>query len=142
MNTLSRTDPEKAIISLVQNFYATIDAQQWDTQRTCVSDEFIALLGTSIQIPFNSWQDKLKGFYKGFPDGKHQLDFYVVEGNRILSVGSFSGSHQNEFMGYSATGNRMEMGVMHLDRIVNNKIIEHIAAADLLGLLNQLSEKK
>jgi predicted ester cyclase len=139
---MKKTVPEKAIISLVKDFYVTIDAQQWDIQRTLVSDNFIALLGSSIQIPLSSWQDKLKGFYKGFPDGKHQLDFYVVEGNRILSVGSFSGSHQNKFMGNSATGNQIKMGVMHLDRVIDNKIVEHIAVADLLGLINQLSQKK
>jgi predicted ester cyclase len=132
---------EHKVLSLVQHFYQTIDAQQWDNQGNLVSNDFVAILGGTIRIGFETWQQKLKGFYTGFPDGQHHLDFYLVEGARILSVGRFVGTHQEEFMGQRATENHINMGVMHLDRVVDNKIVEHIAGADLLGLLKQIESK-
>jgi predicted ester cyclase len=129
---------ESPILLLVKQFYTAIDTQHWDTQKTMISNNFIARLGSSHQLPFQAWQEKLMTFYKGFPDGQHFLDFYQVEGGRILSVGRFTGTHQDEFMGAQPSGRHIEMGVMHLDRVINNKIVEHTAAADLLGLLHQI----
>lgn len=43
-------------------------------------------------------------------------------------------------MDAQASGKQIEMGVMHLDRVIENKIVEHTAAADLLGLLRQINE--
>lgn len=142
MSEIVTIHTDKTVLTLVRDFYSNIDAQQWDAQETFVSNEFIAILGSSIHLSFKPWQDKLKTFYEGFPDGRHFLNFYIVEGNRILSVGHFAGTHGGEFMGEQSSGIQIEMGVMHLDRVVDNKIIEHTAAADLLGLSRQLRSDK
>jgi predicted ester cyclase len=140
---ISKTEKlnDNSALALVQRFYTTIDAQQWNKQETFASGDFIAILGSSIRISFEAWQERLKAFYTAFPDGQHLLDFYNVEGDRILTVGRFTGTHQSEFMGKLPSGAQIEMGVMHLDRIVNNKIVEHTAAADLLGLSHQITLK-
>jgi predicted ester cyclase len=117
---INSDEASNSALSLVQDFYRTIDAQQWPKQKTLASDDFVALLGSSMKLSFDAWQERLKTFYEGFPDGQHKIDFFAVEGNRILSVGRFIGSHQQEFMGQASTGNQIEMGVMHLDRVADN----------------------
>lgn len=123
---------------MVEKFYALIDAQNWSEQETMVTNDFVAHLGGLTPISFKAWQSKVRGFYNGMSDGHHVLDFYEVEGDRVLTVGRFIGLHRGEFMGRTATGSAIEMGVMHLDRVVGDKIVEHTAAADLLGLLGQI----
>jgi len=46
--------------------------------------------------------------------------------------------HLGEFQGLPATGKQISLSVMHIDRVENEKIVEHWGQGDALGLMQQL----
>ncbi len=51
---------------------------------------------------------------------------------------TFSGTHQGEFIGIDPTDKPVEFNVIDIHRVVDGKITEHWAVADMLGLMQQL----
>jgi predicted ester cyclase len=75
---------------------------------------------------------------KAFPDGRHVFDHVVVNGEHVVTVGRYVGRHEGELMSIPPTGKRIELAVMHLDRVENGKIVEHFGIGNGLDLMQQL----
>ncbi len=77
-------------------------------------------------------------FLTAFSDSKHSFEHVIVEGDRVVTVGTWSGTHTGDFQGIPATGRSVVLPVFHIDTISNGKIVEHNGEGDFLGLLLQL----
>jgi ketosteroid isomerase-like protein len=77
-------------------------------------------------------------FMSAFPDGRHVFDHVVVEDDCVVTVGRYIGTHEGELMGVAPTHRRVELAVMHLDRIRDGKIVEHRGLGNAMDLMNQL----
>lgn len=75
-----------------------------------------------------------------FPDGYHQVDEAIAEGEKVVTRGIFTGTHQGELMGISATGKQVKFSFVHIDRIVDGKMVHHWGQADIFTLMQQLQE--
>ena len=73
-----------------------------------------------------------------FPDGSHQVDEIIAEEDKVVTRGVFSGTHQGELMGIAPTGKQVQFSFIHIDRIVDSKVIHHWGQADLLTMMQQL----
>lgn len=73
-----------------------------------------------------------------FPDWQFTTDDLIAEGDRVVERFTFSGTHQLEFGGLPATGNRFDLGGVSIYRIADGKIAEHWAYVDELGFLEAL----
>lgn len=131
------TTPAEAM-SIIRAMYDLIDRQQWTEHAALVSEEFRSLLGSHAPMSFIDWQGRVKRIYEAFPDGRHVLNFYTVEGGRVLTVGRFQGVHSGPFLGCPATGKAISAAVMHVDRVEDGKLTEHIAQLDFAGLMSQI----
>jgi predicted ester cyclase len=76
--------------------------------------------------------------YAAFPDGKHTIDEILEIGDRVVLRGCFTGTHSGGFMGMPATGKKITVTFMNLDRFAGDKLIEHRAELDMAGLMQQL----
>jgi predicted ester cyclase len=81
------------------------------------------------------------GFLTAFPDGKHNFNYIVVDGENVVTIGTYTGTHLNEMQGILPTKAKIELSVMHIDRVVNGKIVEHRGIANQVQLMNQLGFK-
>ena len=120
---------------LARRFYASLDAQDWEETMSLVAPGFTAQVGSLPPMSFNDWRRGLEMFYAGFPDGRHLVDDYVVEDDRVVTRCRFEGTHRGAFFGEQPTGSRVSVGVIHIDRFAGGKLIEHFGQLDLLGLL-------
>ncbi len=77
-------------------------------------------------------------FFTAFPDIKATIHEQITEGDKVWSRKTFNGTHQGEFMGIPPTNKPVEINVIDIHRVVDGKIIEHWAVADMLGLMQQL----
>jgi steroid delta-isomerase-like uncharacterized protein len=77
-------------------------------------------------------------FRKAFPDIVFRIEDMIAEGDRITTRFSFTGTHQGEFMGIPATGNKVEGGGIIISRIENGKFAEEWEEMDIIGLMMQL----
>ena len=82
----------------------------------------------------------LSSFIDAFPDGRYVNDYSVAEGDRVVTVGTFSGSHLGEFQGIKPTGRKVSILVVHVDRVQDGKIVEHLRISDQMGLMRRLQQ--
>lgn len=84
-------------------------------------------------------KDEIEYFHRAAPDLTYTVVDQVVEGDKVVSRYTVSGTHQGEFFGVPGTGNRIEMTGINIDRFdESGKLIEEWVEYDLLGAMKQL----
>ena len=78
------------------------------------------------------------GFLAAFPDGKHNFDYVIVNGENVVTIGTYTGTHLGDMQGIAPTKARIALPVMHLDRVVEGKIVEHRGLANQVQFMTQL----
>ena len=76
-----------------------------------------------------------------FPDWHEKLEDIFASGNKVCFRHTSTGTHQGTFMGYAATGNRVEVREIGIVLFRKEKVVEHWAMFDLLGWLTQMGAK-
>jgi steroid delta-isomerase-like uncharacterized protein len=82
--------------------------------------------------------DVLAGMIGGFPDMHWDVLDTLVEGDRIMSLSVWTGTHEGEFMGSPATGRPVRVEAWTLDRYRGGQLVESRILMDVAGLLGQL----
>jgi steroid delta-isomerase-like uncharacterized protein len=86
--------------------------------------------------------DTIKGevgyFQSAFPDFFWRVEDQVAEGEKVTTRYTFGGTHQGEFFGVPASGRRVEISGINVDRFEGGKLVEEWASYDLLGGLSQI----
>jgi steroid delta-isomerase-like uncharacterized protein len=79
------------------------------------------------------------GMRSAFPDLTCTIEDQIAEGDKVVSRWSASGTHQGETeeMG-PATGNRMEITGISIERISEGKVAESWDQYDAMGMMQQL----
>jgi predicted ester cyclase len=84
-------------------------------------------------------KENITWFHNVFPDLTCTIEDQVAEGEKVVSRYTIRGTHQGEeFFGVLATGRRIEMRGIQIDRFEGGKLVEERAEFDLLGALQQL----
>lgn len=63
--------------------------------------------------------------FSAFPDWKGEVEHIIAEGDRVIMVVNWSGTHQGEFMGVKPTGKRVTTRTADVMRIQDGKVAEH-----------------
>lgn len=77
---------------------------------------------------------------KAFPDLKYVIENIVVSDNQVAVHTTMYGTHTGNFFGIAPTNKKIKASQMQIERIANNKIIEHWRVTDELALLQQLNQ--
>jgi steroid delta-isomerase-like uncharacterized protein len=77
-------------------------------------------------------------FRTAFPDIVVTLDQEIAEGDRVATQGTFTGTHQGDFMGIPATGKRVSIKYIDIWRMEDGKGRENWVQMDIMGLMQQL----
>jgi steroid delta-isomerase-like uncharacterized protein len=83
-------------------------------------------------------KDVLRGMRAGFPDMHWTVEEQIEEGEKVLTRFVWSGTHRGEFFGVPATGRRVTVWGMVIDRFVDGRIKDTRIIIDALGLMAQL----
>ena len=79
-----------------------------------------------------------KMVHNGFPDVTFSIEEMFAVGDRVISRYIMRGTHLGEIQGIPATGNKIEISGIMINRIENGKVVEDREDADMLGLMQQL----
>jgi len=86
--------------------------------------------------------DTVKGevgyFHNAFPDFRWTVEDQLAEGDKVTTRYTLSGTHEGEFFGVPASGRRVEVSGINIDRFEGGKLVEEWASYDLLGAMRQL----
>jgi steroid delta-isomerase-like uncharacterized protein len=80
------------------------------------------------------------GIRRAFPDLKYVIENMVVTDIQVAVHTTMYGTHEGDFFGLAATHKKIKVSQMQIEKIQNNKIIEHWRVTDELALLRQLGQ--
>jgi len=84
-------------------------------------------------------RQEIEWFRNAVPDLTYTVVDQVAEGDKVVTRYTASGTHQGEFFGVPATGNRIEMSGIQIDRFdESGKLVEEWPEYDLLGAMRQM----
>ncbi|HEX6709532.1 MAG TPA: ester cyclase [Rubrobacter sp.] len=82
---------------------------------------------------------EIEYFRNAVPDLTYTVEDQVVEGDKVVSRYTVSGTHQGEFFGVPGSGKHIEMTGINIDRFdESGKLIEEWPEYDLLGAMQQM----
>lgn len=86
--------------------------------------------------------DGIRQFYgalrRAFPDLHFTIEDLLVDGDRVATRWTATGTHEGEFQGIAPTGQSIRLTGIDIDRLVDGKVVECWPEANELGLLQQL----
>jgi predicted ester cyclase len=77
-------------------------------------------------------------FYQAIPDARAEVLDVVAEGDKVVLVDRFGGTHRGEFFGQPGTGDHIEWMAIHIYTIRDGKILEDAVMTDSLAIMQQL----
>ena len=77
-------------------------------------------------------------FRAAFPDIRITIEDSLAEGDKVMTRGHFTGTHQGAFMGVPPTGKKMMLKFIDEWRFENGKAVENWVQLDIMGLMQQL----
>ena len=75
-----------------------------------------------------------------FPDGKLEVEDMIAEDDKVFVRSRMTGTLQGEFMGMSATGRAIDVGVGDYMRFKKGMVVEHWGVTDTGAMMQQLGE--
>lgn len=123
---------------LVLQMYEEFDKGRLDAFGRSVSPDFAAHVMGNMSFDWQGFKDFGSQFLSAFPDGHHVFDDVVVQGEYVVTVGHYYGTHTGELMGIAPTNRQIKLAVMHLDRVSDGQIVEHRGIGNALDLMQQL----
>lgn len=72
------------------------------------------------------------------PDQRWEIEDMIAEGDKVAVHCTWSGTQQGPYLLAPATGKRFSVQHIHIFRLADGKIAEHLAIRDDLGMLQQL----
>ena len=137
MASLSKQEQNKQLVS---QFFETLDRQ--DTE---MMDQLVSSTNYSLHfsgMPPMDWNENKKEFLapftKAFPDLRRNIVDMVAEGDKVAVSINVTGTYKGEFQGIPPTGKQVSFTAMDILTIIDGKITEEWATADMIGLMQQI----
>jgi steroid delta-isomerase-like uncharacterized protein len=137
MTSLSKQEQNK---QLVRQFFEASDRQDAEMMDQLVSSTNYSLHFSGMP-PMNWNTNKeqfLAPFNKAFPDLRRNIVDMVAEGDKVAVSINVTGTYKGEFQGIPATGKPVSFTAMDILTIIDGKITEEWATADMMGLMQQI----
>lgn len=80
----------------------------------------------------------LVGMRAAFPDIHWAVDEMISEGDKVVTRFTWTGTHRDAFLGIPATGRRVEVKGVVIDRLESRKMADSRILMDTLSLMHQL----
>ncbi|MEB3318803.1 MAG: ester cyclase [Cyanobacteriota bacterium] len=121
--------------ALVQTFFDVYNTQNYSVLYGCMAANYF-----DHSLPqVKSIEDAitiLQSTHSAFPDLRVEIDDLIEENNQVVFRGRFSGTHQGDFLGHSASGARVAFEAIEIFKIRDQKIAEswgYWPTADILA---------
>ena len=85
-----------------------------------------------------AWKEWVQTVHRAFPDWRHVIEDYIVEGDKVVVRQVVLGTHRGEFRGIAPTGKQVRQLGIDIMRIRDGKLVEHWGQYDWLGLFAQI----
>src|SRR5579872_1247762 len=109
---------------LVRQFIGTV-LNQGDIEAT--GDFFWENMVEQVPLPgqgpgVEGLKDVLRGMRAAFPDMHWKVEEQIAEGDKVMTRFEWTGTHRGEFLGVPATGRRVKVWGIVIDRLDGDRI--------------------
>ncbi|MFN8179053.1 MAG: ester cyclase [bacterium] len=87
-------------------------------------------------------KDFFAAMYSGFPDLMFDVEFYMVDGDKVAAYLTINGTNTGEFLGKPATGNKIHVKGVDILQFKDGRIVAHWGVTDGAAMMQQLSASK
>ena len=136
----AKAEVEEQNKGLVKRMYEAFEKGDFEAYKEVVAPEYVWYVPSMITEP-KSREETIefgKMMRIAFPDFSYSIEELIAVEDRVISLFIFRGTHDGEFQGIPATGNKIEISGVMISRIENGKIVEDKEELDQLGMMMQL----
>lgn len=83
-------------------------------------------------------KEHVAGWIASFPDLRFSIEQILSEGDCVVTQLRMEGTHQGAWLGIPASGNKVQIRMFTIHRVVQGKIVEDWVLVESLGLFQQL----
>jgi len=136
----AQAEVEEQNKALVKRVYEAWSKGDFEAFKEVVAPEYVWYLPSRSTKPMSLEESIEMGkmLRKAFPDISWSMEELIAEEDRVITRWVFRGTHEGEFMGIQATGNKVEVSGIIISRIENGKVVEDREENDQLGWMMQL----
>ncbi len=106
-----------------------------------ISPDFVNHAASNPNETRDGFKQRVQMVRIAFPDWEMTADEMLGEGDRVVTRWRVRGTHRGSFRGIAATGKKIEVTGIAIDRVLDGKRVEGWVEWDMLGLLQQLGGK-
>jgi predicted ester cyclase len=94
--------------------------------------------GTQYPIGIEGAKEHILGVRQTYPDLHLTIEQQIAEGEWVATCITARGTHKGTWLGIKPTGKAVEYTGVNINRVVNDRIVEHGGAANLLETLLEI----
>ena len=83
-----------------------------------------------------------RAFFEAFPDLAFQVEELIIDGDRVVEVGTARGTDAGGLMGMAPSGKPFVIPIVFLSKVANGQIVYERRVYDFTGLLVQIGVLK
>ncbi|MBK9124226.1 MAG: ester cyclase [Chloroflexi bacterium] len=121
----------------VQSLDAIFNTPDLSLADNLFADDFVAHMPLSPDLDREGWKDYFDSLYGSFPDLRQTTNKFMVAGDHLIMMVTYSGRHQDTFFGVDATCNASQMDGIGVFRFEGGRPVEAWVEMDLAGLIFQ-----
>jgi steroid delta-isomerase-like uncharacterized protein len=107
--------------------------------RVFASDCVIHINGSpEANLSLGGFKEMLRGLLGAFSDLRFTIEDQIVAGDKVATRWTAEGTNSGPFGPVPATGRRVRISGLILDRVVDGKVVERWEQWDQMGMLQQL----
>ncbi len=112
-----------------------------DALNNLISPDFVNHTASNANETRDGLKQRVQTIRSAFPDWELTAEEMLGEGDKVVTRWRGRGTHRGPFRGIPATGKKIEVTGIAIDRVVDGKRVEGWVEWDMLGLLQQLGGK-
>jgi predicted ester cyclase len=119
---------------LVRQFYeevvstGAVDRVEKFVSADCVETDGL----TRVESGLKGMMEHVRGVRAVYPDLQITVHQQIAEGEWVATVITARGTHEGEWLGMKPTGQPLVFSGVNVDRVVDDKIVEHGGATNML----------
>jgi steroid delta-isomerase-like uncharacterized protein len=126
--------------ALVEDFFEELNKGNVEIWKELCAPEFAFYLPSEATEPLSLEQtyESFKMLLKGFPDIHWKIHELIAKGDKVIVRFTQTGTHEGEFQGIPATGNKTKVSIISILQFKDGKCIEIREEEDAIGIMQQL----
>ncbi|MBW4617278.1 MAG: ester cyclase [Desmonostoc vinosum HA7617-LM4] len=125
--------------AIVLQFYKAVNQGNLEQAKEILAPNIVVhtMTGSVIRGGDNFFEH-LQMARSAFPDVYYTIENMIAEDDKVVSHGTFTGTHCREFLGIPPTGKQVKFSIVQVDKLADGKLVEHRTIGDSLTMLQQL----